>query len=103
MTLPKTYQEFRKTLVGEKPKGNWPLGLQSLWWAAKGDWEASHNIAQDLHAKIGSWIHAHLHRTEGDDWNAAYWYGQANEPFPKQSLEVELQELVEYVLEMQED
>lgn len=99
MSLPKTYQEFTDTLIEPAPLADWSLALQSLWWAAKGNWDASHDIAQDLHTKMGSRIHAYLHRVEGDEWNAGYWYRQANEPFPKCSLEEELQELIEFVLE----
>ncbi|MEP5915020.1 MAG: hypothetical protein ABJ277_16210 [Flavobacteriaceae bacterium] len=78
-----------------KPSSKWPLALQALWWAAKGDWEASHTIAQDLHTPMGSWIHAYLHRVEGDDWNAGYWYRKAGKPFSKWDLEVELEKLIE--------
>nr|WP_299173860.1 hypothetical protein [uncultured Allomuricauda sp.] len=47
---------------------------------------------------IGSWIHAYLHRKEGDDWNAGYWYRQAGRPFSESTFEEELQELVESVI-----
>ncbi|WP_422348227.1 hypothetical protein [Flagellimonas sp.] len=90
------YHDFLQTLVGTNPPKGWSLPLQSLWYDAKGDWEASHDIAQDLHTAMGSWIHAYLHRKEGDEWNAGYWYRQAGRPFPKHSLEEELQELVEH-------
>ncbi|PWL39215.1 hypothetical protein DKG77_10245 [Flagellimonas aquimarina] len=96
----KTYKEFRETLVGEKPQDSWPLALQSLWWAAKGDWDASHNIAQDLHTKMGSRIHAYLHRVEGDEWNAGYWYRKAGKPFPHTNFEKELNDLVAHVLKI---
>ena len=52
----------------------------ALWHAKKGNWEASHNIAQDIHTKIGSWIHALLHVVEGDQWNADYWFAKAGKP-----------------------
>ena len=48
-----------------------------MWFDVKGDWEASHNIAQDMHDDNGSWIHAYLHRKEGDKFNAGYWYRRA--------------------------
>ncbi|GLU44487.1 hypothetical protein [Allomuricauda sp. NBRC 101325] len=92
---PKTYQEFQESLSEPSPPSSWSLPLQSLWFDAKGNWEASHDIAQDLHSSMGSWIHAYLHRKEGDEWNAGYWYRQAGRPFPKHSLEDELQQLVE--------
>ncbi len=98
MHLPTNYFEFSKTLEQENPDGDWPEGLKSLWHDAKGNWEASHNIAQDMHNTMGSWIHAYLHRKEGDDWNAGYWYRQAGKYFPNTSLEEELREMVDFVL-----
>ena len=92
--IPKTFQEFESTLNQNLPSKEWPDALQSLWFDAKGDWEASHDIAQDLQSQMGSWIHAYLHRKEGDKWNAGYWYRRANKPFPEYSLDEELRVLV---------
>ncbi len=86
------------TLIAPAPMTDWPLALQSLWWVAKGNWNASHDIAQELHTKMGSRIHAYLHRVEGDECNARYWYRQANKTFPLCSIEEELKELIEHVL-----
>ncbi|MBL9114531.1 MAG: hypothetical protein JNJ83_05950 [Verrucomicrobiaceae bacterium] len=64
-----------------------PSGLspeaQSLWHAKHGNWEAAHNIAQDIHTPLGSWIHALLHVIEGDQWNADYWFSRAGKPSRK--------------------
>ena len=64
-----------------------PAGLsceaQALWQAKKGGWEAAHNIAQDIHTPMGSWIHALLHVIEGDQWNADYWFTKAGKPSRK--------------------
>ena len=61
-----------------------PAGLSpeaaSLWHAKHGNWEAAHNIAQEIHTKTGSWIHALLHVIEGDQWNADYWFSKAGRP-----------------------
>lgn len=92
---PKTFKQFASSLDLDVPPNDWPEALQSLWFDAKGDWEASHNIAQDLPTTMGSWIHAYLHRKEGDEWNAGYWYDMAGRSFPNYSLEEELEELVE--------
>ncbi|PRX54500.1 hypothetical protein [Flagellimonas meridianipacifica] len=99
MKGPKDYAIFLQTLEEKFPSADWSLALKALWYDAKGDWNASHNIAQDLHTQMGSWIHAYLHRKEGDDWNAAYWYRQAGQPFPKYGLEKELRWLIEAALE----
>jgi hypothetical protein len=96
---PSNYTEFQNTLDLDSPPTHWTEGLQSLWHDAKGDWVASHNIAQDMHSPLGSWIHAYLHRKEGDEWNAGYWYRQANRPFSSLSFEEELKEIVEFVLD----
>ncbi|MFD2098371.1 hypothetical protein [Flagellimonas iocasae] len=95
---PKTYQSFQDTLSQNQPSQEWSSALQALWYDAKGDWEASHDIAQDIHSAMGSWIHAYLHRKEGDRWNAGYWYRQAYKPFPDYSLEEELRVLVNAVI-----
>lgn len=52
----------------------------ALWHAKQGHWEEAHNIAQDIHTKTGSWIHALLHVIEGDRWNADYWFAKAGKP-----------------------
>lgn len=96
--LPRDIQEFKATLKVDVPNLGWPEALKSMWYDAKGNWEASHNIAQDMHNQIGNWMHGYLHRKEGDDWNAGYWYRQAGRSFPKTTLEEEHQEIVEFIL-----
>jgi hypothetical protein len=89
-----TLQEFKTSLtLSNPPKGISSL-LESLWFDGKGDWEAAHNIAQDIHSDDGSLIHAYLHRKEGDQGNAAYWYHRAKRPVCKVSLEKEWEEIV---------
>lgn len=98
MTKPASYDIFLASLDSQNPLPNWPIALKALWYDAKGSWEESHNIAQDIHDDLGSWIHAYLHRKEGDEFNAGYWYRRANKAFPEISLKEELKEIVEYVL-----
>ncbi|MGI9550740.1 MAG: hypothetical protein ACR2MT_06030 [Aurantibacter sp.] len=98
MELPKKYSEFQESLSASTPLTNWPEGLKSMWYDSKNDWEASHDIAQEMHNDLGSWIHAYLHRKEGDEFNAGYWYRRAGKPFAKVSLEEEHQEIVEFIL-----
>jgi len=93
--MPESFASFESTLDHRIPPEEWPLPLQALWYDAKGDWESSHDIAQELHTQMGSWIHAYLHRKEGDKRNAGYWYDRADKPFPKYSLNEELKVLVE--------
>src|SRR5688500_12446994 len=72
--------------------------LQSLWYDCLNNWNKAHDIAQDIPDKNGSWIHAYLHRKEGDKWNANYWYQKAGKTMPSYSLEKEWEELVRYFL-----
>jgi hypothetical protein len=96
--LPKDYTEFQATLQQSAPPANWPDALKAMWFDAKGDWESSHNIAQDMQNELGSWLHAYLHRKEGDRFNAGYWYRQAGRSYPEKTLEQELREIVEFLL-----
>ena len=84
-----TFDEFRLTL--EQPARPHELSpeLQALWEAARGNWHAAHEIAQEIGSAAGSWIHAYLHRQEGDLSNAAYWYRRAGQPVAKDSLDEE--------------
>ncbi|HZU85142.1 MAG TPA: hypothetical protein VE987_19555 [Polyangiaceae bacterium] len=63
----------------EAPPGATPL-VRALWLEARGDWNAAHQIAQDDDGADAAWVHAYLHRKEGDAGNAAYWYGRAGRP-----------------------
>ena len=67
-------------LSGESPPAGLSPEARALWYAKKGDWEDSHNIAQDIHTPMGSWIHALLHLIEGDVGNANYWFHKAGKP-----------------------
>lgn len=80
------------------PKGL-SVYLQALWWDSKGDWDRAHEIAQDAGSREGDWIHAYLHRVEGDLANAGYWYSRAGKPARgKESLREEWEELATYFL-----
>ena len=68
--------------------------LLALWWDAKGDWEKAHEIAQDVSDEDGAWVHAYLHRKEGDLGNAAYWYRQAGRAVARGDLRVEWEGIV---------
>ncbi len=61
----------------------------ALWHDARGDWAAAHQTAQDISGRTGAWVHAYLHRKEGDVTNAAYWYRQAGRAVASGSLEHE--------------
>jgi len=83
-----TLDEFKATVAGGEPPDVAPL-LRALWYDAKGDWNEAHRLAQDVDDKSGAWVHAYLHRKEGDPGNAAYWYSRAGQPVATDSLEDE--------------
>lgn len=91
---PSSVDAFHESLKFSTPPNQWSKPLQALWWDAKGNWNASHDIAQELHTPMGSWIHAYLHRKEGDDWNAGYWYRRAGRTFPEITVDTEFLELI---------
>jgi hypothetical protein len=79
---------FKESLAAnEAPAAS--VYLQSLWHDAKGNWEEAHRLIQDLPDKNAAWIHAYLHRKEGDIWNADYWYRNAGKKRPAVSLQEE--------------
>jgi hypothetical protein len=69
-----------------------------MWEDAKGNWSAAHSIAQEIEDETGSWIHAYLHRKEGDLGNAGYWYRRAKQPTAHDTLEEEWTRIVSRLL-----
>ena len=90
--------EFKKSLSQSLPPEGIGSLLESMWFDGTGNWDKAHDIAQDIHSKDGSWIHAYLHRKEGDEGNAAYWYARADKPVCRKSLPEEWDELVKAFL-----
>jgi hypothetical protein len=88
-----TVEEFQSADVGE-----FDGALLALWWDAKGDWEKAHEIAQDVAGSDGAWVHAYLHRKEGDVANAGYWYRRAGKDVARGDLKVEWVEMVREML-----
>ena len=72
-----TLAEFKRSASKAQPQPGLQPALAALWWEAKGDWERAHATVMDESGKECAWVHAHLHRVEGDLGNAGYWYGQA--------------------------
>ncbi len=92
------FQQFKASLTQTTPPANLSKALQALWQAAKGDWHAAHGLAQAQDDAVGAWVHAYLHREEGDLANAGYWYRRANRPASQQSLEKEWEEIAQALL-----
>jgi hypothetical protein len=72
--------------------------LLALWWDAQGDWEKAHGIAQDVAGADGAWVHAYLHRKDGDVRNAGYWYRRAGQPEGAGDLRLEWEGIVREML-----
>jgi hypothetical protein len=89
---------FIASLDGAAPAPDLNAPLAGLWWAAKGDWDRAHKIVQDESSREAAWVHAYLHRVEGDLGNASYWYRQAGQPAAKDSLEAEWQRIAAALL-----
>lgn len=89
-----TLDEFKSSLGDASPDPQLSTLLQAMWWDGKGDWDQAHNIAQEVGSRDGSWVHAYLHRKEGDIGNASYWYLRAHRPVCAGSLEEEWEQIV---------
>lgn len=81
--------EFKSTLEQHAPPEELGAALQALWHQAKGDWAAAHKLSQSVRGEDGAWVHAYLHRVEGDIPNSDYWYKRAGKLRSTLSLEKE--------------
>ena len=92
-----TLDEFTRSITDSSPPPVSPA-LLALWHDARGDWDAAHHVAQDVEDETGAWVHAYLHRKEGDLSNASYWYHRAHRPVQSGSLETEWAQIVTALL-----
>jgi hypothetical protein len=89
--------EFRATLSNAKPPAVAPV-LRAMWYAANGEWDEAHGIAQEINDRYGAWVHAHLHRVEGDLANARYWYRHAAQAEATDSIQAEWERIAAELL-----
>jgi hypothetical protein len=92
------YDAFKASLAQPKPPAELAPALAALWWAGKNNWDAAHRIVQDEADKDCAWVHAHLHRVEGDLDNARYWYRRAARSEASGSLDEEWTAIVRELL-----
>jgi hypothetical protein len=94
-----TFSEYEQSLEAAAPAAKLHLALQALWWDAKGDWNKAHECAQaDEGDPSCDWVHAYLHRKEGDASNAGYWYRRAGKPVAKATLPEEWRAIVQALI-----
>lgn len=96
-----SFAEFQQSVARDAtPPSGTSLPLQALWHDAHGDWERAHTCAQEDVGREGAWVHAYLHRKEGDIGNAGYWYARARKPAldAKVALETEWAEIAQELL-----
>jgi hypothetical protein len=90
---------FKQSLADSAPPAGVDLSLQALWQEAKGNWDAAHKLVQSREGEARSdWVHAYLHRREGDLNNAGYWYRRAGKAVATVSLEAEWDMVTETLL-----
>ncbi|AWW29314.1 hypothetical protein DN752_03685 [Echinicola strongylocentroti] len=90
--------DFKDSLSQNHPPTDISIMLEALWYDGKGNWDHAHALVNDLTSKDAAYVHAYLHRKEGDDWNASYWYRNADKTKPTCSLDKEWENMVEYFL-----
>jgi hypothetical protein len=83
------YSQFKESLAAATPPPGLSHALLALWHDAKDDWAAAHEQAQAQEDAVGAWVHAYLHRKEGDLPNATYWYRRAGQTVATSALEAE--------------
>jgi hypothetical protein len=94
--------EFTRSLAGPQPPPGISAAAQALWWAGKGDWHRAHDIVMHEESDPDcAWVHAYLHRVEGDVPNARYWYRQAGKPAASGELDAEWTAIVAALLRPQ--
>lgn len=93
-----TLDEFRSTLSRDAAPDALSPPLKAMWEDGKGKWSTAHSIAQEIENDTGSWIHAYLHRKEGQPGNASYWYRRAKQPIAIDTLEEEWARIVTALL-----
>lgn len=97
-SLSVTLEDFRASLIHARPPDGCSSALAALWHDGKGDWEEAHRLAQNVDDEDGAWVHAYLHRKEGDSGNARHWYKRAARQFCDGALHEEWDQIVAALL-----
>jgi hypothetical protein len=94
-----TAQQFEDSLANAIPPAGLTAPTEALWWDAKGAWARAHGLVDELETREAMAVHAYLHRKEGEESNANYWYGRAGEEFRRATLDAEWKALVAGLVE----
>jgi hypothetical protein len=97
------FEDFQSSLADHQPPAGLSQELTALWWCANGDWERARGIVQDMSSPSADWIHAHLHRVEGDHDNAGYWYRRAGRDVPRIDTKQEWQSIARQLAQSELD
>jgi hypothetical protein len=89
---------FAQTFGAKAPPSGLTAPVLALWWAKKGDWDQAHKLVMAEDSREAAWVHAYLHRVEGDLGNAGYWYRRAGRPQTDGPLETEWTAIAEALL-----
>ena len=84
-----SFEGFVDSVAAGPPPAGVSPALLALWDDARGDWDRAHELAQSAGGREGDWVHAYLHRKEGDEMNAGYWYARAGKPVATGDLAAE--------------
>ena len=95
-----TFEAFKESLTQPSPPAGLPALLAALWHDARGDWARAHNITQDIESSDAAWVHAYLHRKEGDLSNAGYWYRRADRQTVTDAFDAEWERIVRTLLDL---
>ena len=95
-----TLAEFKRSISVAGPPPGLSIPLQGLWYAAKGGWDKAHRTVQDDSSRESAWVHAHLHKQEGDHSNAGYWYAKSPKNTSGLTPEAEWEEIARTLLKV---
>jgi hypothetical protein len=98
-SAPMTLAAFKRSLSRRTPPAGFTTALAGLWWAAKDNWDKAHAIVMDESGRDCAWVHAYLHRVEGDPGNARYWYKQAGKPAAIGAIKSEWESIASELIE----
>lgn len=78
------------------------MELAAIWWLRNSNWGKAHDLIDPHPGTDAAWVHALLHRMEGDQANANYWYARAGKNRPNVTIRQEMDEITKFLLEASE-